>query len=466
MPQPNISTLLQLIAPERAPTERFISDARRRVAISGLARGTNLACELPSLKGRSVMIATDRQLPAAMALAALDGVAARILLCTPDLSPTHVLPVMGAAAIDTVVTDGTGPTVGVTHNLPVVACSDHIITGDSYTGSRQETEWVLLTSGTTGRPKLVAHTLASLTGPLSDGVGITAPTVWTTFYDIRRYGGLQILLRAFGGGGSMVLSDLDEPVGDFLARAGAERITHISGTPSHWRRVLMSPECSRIAPNYVRLSGEACDQAVLNQLGQAYPSASVSHAFASTEAGVAFDVRDGKAGFPADLVGNAGNGICLRVEGGTLRIRSDRTAKCYLGDAERRLKDAAGFVDTGDLVELRNGRFYFSGRREGIINVGGLKVQPEAVEAVLNEHTEVRMSRVSSRANPITGALVMAEVVLVQPVSAGGGEPDVLKAELLDLCRKRLAAHEIPALVRIVPSIDIAPSGKLIRRHE
>ena len=39
------------------------------------------------------------------------------------------------------------------------------------------------------------------------------------------------------------------------------------------------------------------------------------------------------------------------------------------------LADADGFVDTGDMVELRGDRYYFVGRREGVINVGGLKVQ-------------------------------------------------------------------------------------------
>ena len=78
----------------------------------------------------------------------------------------------------------------------------------------------MFTSGTTGRPKMVVHTLASLAGPLEDGVAVAPGTVWSTFYDIRRYGGQQVLFRCLLGGGSMVLSSAREPVGDFLARAG------------------------------------------------------------------------------------------------------------------------------------------------------------------------------------------------------------------------------------------------------
>ncbi len=139
--------------------------------------------------------------------------------------------------------------------------------------------------------------------------------VWSTFYDIRRYGGLQILLRALIGGGSMVLSGADEPPGDFLARVGAAGVSFLSGTPTHWRRALLSPVAKTIALKDVRLSGEVADQAILDKLRAAYPSARVCHAFASTEAGVAFEVGDGLAGFPASWIEEERRGVALRVAG-------------------------------------------------------------------------------------------------------------------------------------------------------
>ncbi|MFK9326060.1 hypothetical protein ACJEKX_24065, partial [Escherichia coli] len=72
--------------------------------------------------------------------------------------------------------------------------------------------------------------------------------VWATFYDIRRYGGLQIFLRAVLSGGSMVLSDPLEALGDHVARLNARGVTHISGTPSHWRKLLMSGAAAQFAP--------------------------------------------------------------------------------------------------------------------------------------------------------------------------------------------------------------------------
>ena len=57
----------------------------------------------------------------------------------------------------------------------------------------------------------MSHDLESLTAPIRPG---GEPPIWGTFYDIRRYGGLQIVLRALTCGGSLVLSSAGEPVAD------------------------------------------------------------------------------------------------------------------------------------------------------------------------------------------------------------------------------------------------------------
>jgi acyl-CoA synthetase (AMP-forming)/AMP-acid ligase II len=275
---------------------------------------------------------------------------------------------------------------------------------------------------------------------------------------MRRYGGLQIFLRAMTGGGSMVLSSVPEPVGDFLARAGERRVSHISGTPSHWRRALMSGAATRMAPRYVRMSGEIADQAIIDRLRATFPDADVAHAFASTEAGVAFDVGDGLAGFPAGYIGRGGD-VEMRVAGGSLRIRSNRNALGYLGDGVAPLLDTDGFVDTGDEVELRDGRYHFVGRRGGVINIGGQKVHPEEIEAVINRHPGVRMSLVKARKSPITGAIVVADVV----AAAEPADADALKREILGECRAALARFKVPASIRLVAAIEVAASGKLAR---
>jgi acyl-coenzyme A synthetase/AMP-(fatty) acid ligase len=226
----------------------------------------------------------------------------------------------------------------------------------------------------------------------------------------------------------------------------------------------MSPVLRMIAPRYVRLSGEIADQAVLDNLRAAFPSASVGHAYASTEAGVGFEVNDGREGFPASMIGRLDTGVDMKVEDGSLRIRSSRNATGYVGSNDAALKDEQGFVDTGDMVELRGDRYYFIGRRGGIINIGGLKVHPEEIEAVINRHPDVRMSLVRPKKSPITGAIVVADVVLN---SASGADErlSALRTEILQLCRNDLARHKVPAAISFVPALPMAATGKLARQY-
>ena len=133
---------------------------------------------------------------------------------------------------------------------------------------------------------------------------------------------------------------------------------------------------------------------------------------------------------------------------------------CYLGGVPFP-RDADGYVDTGDVVEPHDGRYFFVGRRGGIINIGGQKVHPEEVEAAINSHPSVRMSLVKARNNPITGAIVVADVVVKS--SAAAPEADALKVEILQMCRARLARHKVPATIRFVPAIEVGASGKIAR---
>ena len=434
------------------------------VQLARLATQSCLGGRLEELRGRVVVLAVRDQLTAALAMIELDGVAQRMVLCPPDMSAEYLSSVAHDADADAWAVDARAlDTAGNAIAIPVTAEPEPVRAALERCAS-QATEWILLTSATTGAPKLVQHTLVSLTSAFVHQPRAPDAVVWSTFYDIRRYGGLQIFLRAVYSG-SMVLSSAAEPVADFISSAGAAGVTHISGTASHWRRALMSGAASRIAPRYVRLSGEIADQAILDALRAAYPNATVAHAFATTEAGVAFEVGDGLAGFPASLVGATGDSVELKIRGDTLQLRSAGTATRYLGSHTASLRGSDGFVDTGDRVELRDGRYYFLGRSGGVINVGGLKVHPEEVEAVINAHPWVRMSRVMARRSAITGAVVAAEVVLADTAGAAGTRPadEALSQKIIEHCRLSLPAHKVPVMIRIVAALELSAAGKLVR---
>jgi acyl-coenzyme A synthetase/AMP-(fatty) acid ligase len=117
------------------------------------------------------------------------------------------------------------------------------------------------------------------------------------------------------------------------------------------------------------------------------------------------------------------------------------------------------------MVELRGDRYFFAGRRGGIINIGGLKVHPEEIEAVINRHPQVRMSLVRPKASPVTGSIVIADVVLKSQYADAGGELAAVKGDILKLCRDVLPRHKVPAAISFVAALDVAATGKLARRY-
>ena len=416
------------------------------------------------LRGRSVVIATIDQFAAAAMLIQLDGIAGRIVLYPPDMPREYLSFVADTAGADAIFTDQPELESLDRRVECIIPDGQRTATRDIECESLIETEWILLTSGTTGLPKLVVHTLASLSDAIDRSSPSRTPIVWSTFYDIRRYGGLQIFLRAALTGASLVLQGAQESATDFFGRAGTQGVTHISGTPSHWRRALMNSSIGQMTPTYIRLSGEIADQTILNQLRLQFPQAKIVHAFASTEAGVAFEVNDGFAGIPVDTIQHTHN-VEMKVEGTTLRVRSSRTASRYLGKENQNLKDSDGFVDTGDVLDLRDNRYYFVGRRDGTINVGGLKVHPEEVEAVINRYPGVSISLVRTKKNPIIGALVVADVVLKTPPQSIEQNDQSLQWDILQFCRRELAQHKVPAMINFVPVLAMSETGKLIRPH-
>jgi acyl-coenzyme A synthetase/AMP-(fatty) acid ligase len=458
MPRSDPLSLTQLLE-FGAGAGRSIATAKGSLGLDELRTATSLGDCFNALRGRAVVLMAGDLLKTAAALIDLDGWAQRIVLCPPDLESRHLAAVIRDAEADALVYDGDGaPPQDV--SLALIAPCRLPLQPRTATPDRSfATQWVLLTSGTAGDPKMVVHTLATLTGAISPGASALPIQNWATFYDIRRYGGLQIFLRAMAGRGSLTLRGAGETVEDFLIRAGNAGVTHISGTPSHWRLVVMNGAARRMDPAYVRLSGEIADQALLNALSSLYPRARVAHAYASTEAGVGFEVDDGQAGFPASFLGERANGVTMKIVDGSLNIRSERAAQRYLGDNAPELRDRDGFVDTGDMIETRGERCFFVGRRGGIINVGGAKVNPEEVEAVINLHASVHASLVKARKNPITGALVAADVVLNEGVVEG----QALRDEIIAACAKQLAPHKVPAMVRFVPSLAVTAGGKLAR---
>lgn len=145
---------------------------------------------------------------------------------------------------------------------------------------------------------------------------------------------------------------------------------------------------------------------------------------------------------------------------GRLAVRGPGLFDAYLKPwrpAEEVLAD--GWFLTGDLARYdAAGRLVICGREKHVINVAGNKVFPEEVEAILNAHPEVAVSRVYGKSHPLMGEIVCAEVVASRKRVL---DPE----ELLDFCRDRLSTYKVPQQICQVAEISLTQSGKIQRVH-
>jgi hypothetical protein len=192
MLQSSSASLWEAVSTTVDACDPFISSAEMHLSLRDLLSGSVLGGRGQELSGSSVIIATTDQSIAAAALIELDGVARRMILCPPDLPPEYLSSIVRSSEADAIVSDRIIQGPDTSRVSTFIHCNGKIVPKSYGSTERYETEWVLLTSGTTGVPKLVVHTLASLTGAIDTGKPRNGHVIWSTFYDIRRYGGLQI----------------------------------------------------------------------------------------------------------------------------------------------------------------------------------------------------------------------------------------------------------------------------------
>ena len=308
----------------------------------------------------------------------------------------------------------------------------------------------LLTSGTTGDPKLIHHTWATL---FSGGRCLSAKRRrWLVPYQVGTYAWYQLItMGLFQPGQALV--PLAAPSGETFIQAALEQgVDSVSSTPTLWRLALLgvpTAQLKELQLKQITLGGEIIDQALLDRLRHLYPEAQVTQIYASSEVGACIVVQDGEAGFPAEMLGKDDSATAaLRIQDGSLWVRSPYSASAAIGKG-------AEWMDTGDRVEKRGSRVVFLGRADsGIINVGGAKLSPGDIEAVILQHPAVSWCRVRGVRAPLVGNLPQADFVVEL------GCPVPTDDELATLCRTRLPEQGIPRFWNRLDSIPIQANLK------
>jgi acyl-CoA synthetase (AMP-forming)/AMP-acid ligase II len=314
-----------------------------------------------------------------------------------------------------------------------------------------------MTSGTTRAPKVARHTPENLFAT-HRRTEKSQHARWLLTYPPTSFAGLQVVFSSLIGGADLVLPS-ERTMPAFAKAAERHSVTHISGTPTFWRSFLMLITPAKLMDlQQITVGGEAIDQPTLDRLRSVFPNSRITHIYASTEAGVGFSVTDGRAGIPASWLETGVSDVRLRVRNDVLEIHSPRMLRRY-ESGEPTPIDSEGWLSTGDLVSIEGDRLNFVGRSDRRMNVGGFKVSPEEVEAVLLECAGVADVQVSGVSSPISGQVLTASVV-----PKPGLNPDLVKKEVQRLAYERLEPFKVPRIVRMVQAVTVADSGKKVRQ--
>lgn len=428
------------VAGSRPGLEPLLVGAESKLLQSDLAALEQChAGVLSQLARRRVALCSSDPWWLARAMLLLDGVCEQILLLPPEVDDITREAFLEASATESVVSD------------EVVDCQLPVVRFQPEDGSLPQrdaiTTWILPTSGTTGVPKLVRHTLSSLIRTVRRSHGTEAAT-WGLCYQLHRFAGLQVFFQAVCGGGTLVVppptASLAQQM-DFFRQTG---VAALSGTPTLWRKILMT-DTAGLELKQITLGGEIVSQGILDALIQRFPEARITHIYASTELGVGFSVSDGRAGFPAAWLDDPTRGLRIAEEDGELF--------CAVPP------DTLQWQGSGDLVEVVGERVHFKGRSNGSINVGGNKVMPEEVEEVLLACSGVTLAAVFPLKSSLTGQLVSAEVVIDRSVVS---DPMLFRREILRHCRERLVGYKVPAMISFVDDLAVSPAGKVVRKGD
>jgi long-chain acyl-CoA synthetase len=147
-------------------------------------------------------------------------------------------------------------------------------------------------------------------------------------------------------------------------------------------------------------------------------------------------------------------------ERGELMIKGPLVMDGYAGDerSTRETVRADGWMHTGDIATVdEDGYYTIVDRKKDMILTAGYNVYPAELERVLCMHPAVALAAACGVADEAKGELAKAYVMLKPGASASG-------AELVEHCRRHLAAYKLPRAVQFVANVPITSSGKIMRR--
>lgn len=305
-----------------------------------------------------------------------------------------------------------------------------------------------LSSGTTGTPKIIWRSHTSWVSAFAaqsrlfklgrtDTLYLSGSLVYTA--------NLNSCLHLLAEGGTVIFASSAMP------RTWQQEITdyQISAlfmVPANYKRLLHSLSTPLTTITSLVTAGAKMDVGTLRQLLQHFPCAHICEYYGASELGhISYLPAEDLLTHPAS-VGKAFPGVTITIrEDQTIWIRSPYLAPAYQPEAS-----------VGDLGKLdENGLLYLWGRKNGLINTGGVKVIPEQVEQVLLTCPGVMQACVAGVADTLRGEKIYAWLVA----------PSLTAAQVLNFCHRQLLPHCHPQRIIFIPEMPLTTTGKIDRQR-
>src|SRR4051812_38318457 len=339
---------------------------------------------------------------------------------------------------------------------------------------------LLHSSGTTGLPKIVFRDAASLdavAAAMRESVGFRpGDRVLTCLPLCHSYGVEHGLLAPVFAGSAVHLCDGFD-LNTVLAQLRDGGITLFPGVPFMFEALARTDSGSAL-PGLRRAysAGGPLPRAVHDQFFGRY-RVRLSQLYGATEIGSGTYADPTCEGFDPSSVGRPMRGVAIRIldaaepqvshplpagTEGHVAIRAASMLSAYVGDDTSPTTD--GYFLTGDLGRLdAHGNLTVTGRTKLLIDVGGRKVNPLEVEAVLAQHPLVERCVVVPV--PVSETVSRMKAVVV-PRAAGateGLQAPLTADALRRFARERLVPYKVPRVIELRASLPISPTGKVLR---
>jgi long-chain acyl-CoA synthetase len=330
--------------------------------------------------------------------------------------------------------------------------------------------FIRFSSGTTGKSKGVLLSHESLLQRIiaaNQGLSIGPSDRILWVLPMAHHFAVSIVLYLYHGATTIIE---ETHLGEDLLRAGAEqKATVMYGSPVHYRQLVEAPDIAAWKSLRLAVATAAALDAITAEKFRARFHTDLVQGLGIIELGLPLLNLAGAGeapeavGLPLPayeclLKGDSGD-ESMPGENGEICLRGPGMFDAYLDPWMPRglVVDEAGWFATGDLGRRdAAGRVFICGRKKTLINVGGMKVFPEEVEAILDSHPKVQRSLVEARLHPLYG-----EVPVARYIASAEGTPTAL--ELRNHLRAHLAAYKIPLMFSAVPELPLTASGKLKR---